>query len=69
VLTRRQVVRRIKRGVRPRAPVPSGAGGAPERVQVSGSEASYTRYFTGSGVILSANPSGGSALYGGPDCS
>jgi hypothetical protein len=58
------VVRRIKRGVRPRAPVPSGAGGAPTTVRATGSNNVYSLYFTGSGVLLSANPTGKSCADG-----
>jgi hypothetical protein len=62
ILTSFQVVRRIKRGVRPRAPVPSGAGGAPLTVTSTAlpnkAAVNYTRFFAGSGVILTANPSG-----------
>lgn len=62
VLTQSQVIRRIKRGVRPRAPIPSGAGGAPEFVHPTADDgATFNRYYSGSGFLLSDNPSGRSA--------
>lgn len=52
----------MKRGVRPRAPVPSGAGGAPSRVYTTQDNVGYDLYFTGSGAIFSDNPSGRSSV-------
>lgn len=57
-LTRSQVVRRVERGMRARAPVPSTAGGAPDPITVTGTTYQYGRFYTGSGMILRSNPSG-----------
>lgn len=62
-LTWYQIVRRMKRGLRPRAPLPSGAGGAPTSVLSSTinntkAQKRYNRFYAGSGLILPPNPSG-----------
>lgn len=70
-LTSCEVVRRIKRGVQPRAPLPSGSGGAPDTVitsQMQGKDvATFKRFYTGSGSILNDRPSGVSSA-DGPSC-